>query len=119
LILDDLGNPAPAKVGRALGVTERTVQRWLADEQAPRAATLALFWLTRWGSDAVTVDARNMASMYASQVAGLRAEIDRLRHELARVVHLADFGTANAPVLDLLPVPEARPPAPRLQLVVA
>lgn len=116
-MLDDLGNPKPAELARALGVTPRTVFRWLAEpDQTPRPVLLSLFWLTRWGMSAIDAEAVNAARLHAAMVAGLRSELDRLRAELARVVAAGDFGCANdytaeplrvgrAQVLQFLPRP--------------
>lgn len=96
LMIEDLGNPKPAELARALGVTKRTVFRWLsAPDDVPRPVLLSLFWLTRWGMSAVDAEAMNSARLHAGMVAGLRLEIDRLRAELARVVAAGDFGCAN------------------------
>jgi len=61
VILDALGNPSTDKVARALDVSPSTVRRWIAAGEAPRAAMLALFWLTPWGHSQVDADAFNDA----------------------------------------------------------
>jgi hypothetical protein len=95
VLLDDLGNPSPAAVARALDVSTRTVQRWMATDEAPRAALLALFYVTRWGQSAVHCQAHNDAVM-AHQVADLAQRQNvALRVELARVLRLARFDCAN------------------------
>lgn len=96
-MLADLGNPGAAALGRALGVTDRTARRWLADGNAPRPALLALFWLTRWGQSAVACEAHNAAVMHAGMVGCLQREIASLRRELGRVLALGEFGSANSP----------------------
>lgn len=95
-LLEDLGRPSPAELAKALGVTPRTVFRWLAAPEAvPRPVLLALFWLTRWGLSEVDAEAVNSARMHAAMADALRDDLERLRRELARVVAAGDFGCAN------------------------
>lgn len=97
LLLSDLGNPEPAAVAQALGLTARTVTRWGVAGDAPLAARLALFWVTRWGQSAVDAAAVNDARMYAGLALCLRGERDALRARVAHLELLSDFGCANAP----------------------
>lgn len=62
-MLADIGSPAPAAVAAALGVSPRTVRRWLATGQAPRAAALAVFSITRWGLSLVESEAQRRAQL--------------------------------------------------------
>ena len=120
MMLEDLGNPHPHDLARALGVTTRTVYRWLADpDHTPRAALLALFWATRWGQSQVDAEAVRSAQLHAAMASALRAEIERLRAELARVLQAADFGCANDMTLDALPRPSAQVLAFRPRLTSA
>lgn len=114
LILDDLANPPAAAIGRALEVHPRTVQRWLELDAAPRPALLALWWLTRWGQSTVDAEAVRACDLAESRAVLLDREVAALRHELARVLALADTGAANDCTLlaGLLP-------HQRLQLVTA
>lgn len=102
-ILDDLGRPAPRLIAKALGVTPATVTRWIRNDSAPRPVLLSLFWLTRWGMSLVDAEAVNAARLHAGMSACLRAEVDRLQRELARVVAAGDFGCANDVTLAPLP----------------
>lgn len=52
-MLDDIGRPSDLDLSRRLGVHPRTVRRWRRADAAPRPVLLALFWVTRWGVDAV------------------------------------------------------------------
>lgn len=97
LIIDDIGSPGTAQIGRAIGVPATQVAQWIARDAAPRPAMLALYWLTRWGQSAVNVEAFNDARRFAGLADCQRRELQQLRAELARVVNLADFGCANAP----------------------
>lgn len=99
-MLADLGNPPASALARALGVTDRTARRWVADEHAPRPVLLALFWITRWGQSEVACEAHNSAVMHAGMVGCLQREIKALRRELARVVGLGEFGCANSPSIE-------------------
>lgn len=99
-ILDDLGNPHPAAVAKVLGLGARTVYRYNRDGQAPRHVCLALFWLTRWGRSEVHCQAVNDCQLATAHAAALEREVRRLRTELARVLAVADFGSANEPLQD-------------------
>ena len=103
-MLDDIGNPSARELARALDVTPRTVERWRSAGHAPRAAMLAIFWLTRWGMSAVHCEAHNAAVLHAGMSACLKRETERLSAEvqtlnakLARLGRIADFGSANDP----------------------
>lgn len=108
-MLDDLANPPARAVARALGVTERTLRRWRADDQAPRAVMLALYWLTRWGQSEAHTEAHNAAVLHAGYARALRDEVARLSAELARVLALRDCGAANAPSLAVRPLAQVLP----------
>jgi hypothetical protein len=96
VIVDDLCT-SPAAIGRALGVSERTVRRWIAEGDAPRAASLALFWVTRWGSSALDAELHNAAVMHAGMARCLADELASLRREIARLMALGGHGSANDP----------------------
>ena len=98
-MLSDLGHPRPADLARALRVSERTIQRWCRDDQAPHCAGLAVFWVTRWGRDLADCEAHNLALLRADEAAIARADAARVRRELARVLAVADFGCANEPII--------------------
>ena len=98
-ILDNLGNPAPPVLARAMGVSEPTARRWIRQGHAPRPVLLALFWLTSWGMSAVDAEITNRCQLTAGMVSGLACENERLRAELARVVAAGDFGCANDPTV--------------------
>lgn len=97
-MLDDMGAPKPSAIARGLGVSERTVQRWLAKESAPRPVMLALYWVTRWGRADVDCRATNDAITMASVVRVLETENRNLRAALETVVSLREHGSANDPV---------------------
>jgi hypothetical protein len=98
VVLADIGNPTPAAIAAVLDLDERTVRRWIQADKMPRPAHLALFWLTRWGRSIVDTSATNDARLYAGLARSRLDEIEHLRHQLARVVAIADFGSANDPI---------------------
>ena len=98
-ILEDLGHPPVRRVARVLGLSERSVYRYTQAGDAPRVAMLALFWLTRWGRNAVHTQATNDALQACNYVQLLRADVVRLEGELAHVLALADTGAANAALI--------------------
>jgi len=75
LMLHDIGNPHPAALGHALGVSRRTVYHWLAHDCAPRPALLSVFWLTRWGAQWLDADLYNLARDHAAMNEALRREL--------------------------------------------
>ena len=97
MMLAGMANPKPRELARALGVTERTVRRWLCADHAPRTVMLALFWLTRWGQSAVDCHTHNSATLSAAVAANLRHEVETLNAKVARLARLGDFGAANDP----------------------
>ena len=98
-ILDDLGRPPPARIAKALGIGERTVYRYNRDGQAPRACTLALFWLTRWGRGIIDAQAVNDARLAVGYFEALRRQVAELERENARLLALGHSGAANDPTL--------------------
>lgn len=97
-ILADLGDPHPAAVAKLLGLGARTVYRYNRDGQAPRAVCLALFWLTRWGRSEIHAQAVNDCQLAVAYANAMELEVRRLRTELARVLAVGDFGSANEPL---------------------
>lgn len=108
-MVGDIGNPKPAVLAKALGVSPRTVHRWLqAEEAAPRCALLAIFWLTRWGMSLAYCEAHNLAQMHAGMAACTRQQLEQARAAHAAIVtelearlellgRIGDFGAANDP----------------------
>lgn len=109
MMLADIGNPTPAQLAKALGVSRASVYRWMRAEQAPRAVMLALFWLTRWGMSQVDCEAVNTAALHIGMGRALRSRIEALEADLARLGRLADFGSANDP-LPSVPTNPIAPP---------
>lgn len=98
-ILADLA-VTPAQVAKYLDVTERSVWRWLADENAPRSALLALWHLTPNGLQTVAVDVGNALAIERGLTNAHKSAHERETGRLARLVAIADTGAANDPLLD-------------------
>ena len=98
VILNDLGNPPPKRVARVLGLGLRTIYRYNRTGRAPRAACMALFWLTRWGRSQVYTQAVNDCQAAVGYAEALERENQRLNSELARVLAIGEFGSANDPI---------------------
>lgn len=88
----------PAQVARHLGVSARTLARWRAADQAPRAVMLALFFESRWGLSAVNAHAVNDSRIAYGLVGALERENATLRARIARLDRLGGFGSANGPL---------------------
>lgn len=104
LMLADLGNPAPAELARTLGVSLASARRWVREDQAPRVAMLALFWLTRWGRSQVDCHAVNDARMLAQLARSQADQLAAAQAEVARLLSIGDFGSANAPTINAPPM---------------
>lgn len=97
-MLEDIGNPPPREIAKALKVTERSVRRWLAAKKAPHPAMLAIFWLTRWGMSEIEAAAHNAAIGSAGLARSLQDELDQVKVTLARISKIGDFGSSNDPM---------------------
>lgn len=97
VMLEALGRPHPQELARALGVGERTVRRWISENDAPRPVLLSLFWLTHWGAQWLDADTHNLLlhHMRAGELATKEAE--RLRRDLAALAAFVDARQAEAP----------------------
>lgn len=94
-------NPYPTKaLAKYLGVSERTLARWRAQEYAPRAIELALYWESFYGMQHVEADACNAARQSAAEAACWKRECDRLAGVVARLEADHDWGSANAPIFN-------------------
>lgn len=113
-MLDDIGRPSPANVARALGVSTRSVRRWIAADAAPVPVLAALFWLTRWGVSSVDAEAHNAATLAAGYVRALKDENAALRLDLGRALALAD-GAANVSSWRELPLAQVLPFRPSVR----
>lgn len=97
-LLDDL-NASASDAARFLDVSERTVWRWLRDENAPYAVLAALWHETPHGRYVTALDVGNELAL-ARSCARLEAErADRLQARLERLMVLSQghgwTGSAN------------------------
>jgi hypothetical protein len=97
-LLRDIGQPAPAVIARALGVTERTVYGWISKGEAPRPAALALFWETSYGRSEIECNAVNGERYARALVSGLERQKATLQARVAYLESVGTFGSANAPL---------------------
>lgn len=96
VMLQDLATP-PAVLARHLGISTRTLQRYQAEEQAPRAVMLAMFWETRWGRSASDAEAANWAALHYRRAEIAERQIVALRRQVERLAQL-ELGCANGPI---------------------
>lgn len=103
-LMEDLGHPKPELVARALGVGRSTVYRWHSGTRPPRVATLAVFWLTRWGRSEIDVRATNDALLSLQLARSLTDELAALRKAGAQrstsrkaITDLCVVGTETSP----------------------
>jgi hypothetical protein len=98
-LLDDL-HATPAQVAKFLHVTERSVFRWLADGSAPYAVLACLWFESPRGREVVACDVGNLLTItrHGAQIA--HGAADNAVRRLARVLAIADTGSANDPLID-------------------
>lgn len=97
-LLDDLLTSDHRKIAAHLGVTLKTLERWIVTDDAPRAALLALFYESRWGYSLMETTAYN-GHMYERRLRqSLERENAMLRTRIARLETTGDFGAANEPL---------------------
>ena len=81
----------PKRIARHLGVSLRSLQRWRASGNAPRAVYLALWFESRWGMSELHADVLNEAQHARAWVASLERECERLR----KVIHAYENAEAQ------------------------
>lgn len=99
VLLDDLFTRDPHAIAAHLGISPKTLNRWKAADEAPRAALLALFYESRWGYSLLETTAHNGHALAVRQVQGLERENAMLRTRIARLERIGQFGAANAPLV--------------------
>lgn len=90
-------NAKPADIAKALDVSQSSVYRWLELGQGPRPAALALYWLTTWGQDELSVEQHNRAEVYQGLAEALQRHIVTLESEVQRLSQIGHYGSANDP----------------------
>ncbi|WCM95711.1 helix-turn-helix domain-containing protein [Acidovorax sp. GBBC 1281] len=94
-LLPVLGDPTPAEVAAYLDVSERTVYHWRAQDRAPRAALLALFWESSYGLSALDAELFNTAMVFKRLSESQGLEMANLQARITRLERIGDFGCAN------------------------
>ncbi|MCV2361707.1 hypothetical protein LNV08_22325 [Paucibacter sp. TC2R-5] len=94
-MLDNIGNPSPKALAKALGVCISDMQTWIETDCAPRPVLLALFWLTVWAQSSVDAESINISRLHVSIAVSLRTELAGIKHELARILTHGNFGAAT------------------------
>lgn len=92
IFVSELGGPK--KVWKYLGVHERTIWRWLANDDVPRSAVLALYWETKYGRSTVFADQVNEIRTLYRKVCLLQEELNKAEKMVADARRL-NTGTAN------------------------
>ncbi|MDR6859835.1 hypothetical protein [Variovorax guangxiensis] len=95
-LLADQTEP-PRHIARHLGVSLRTLQRYAASGNAPRAVYLALWFESSWGLGTLHAQAVNEAQHARCWVASLERECERLRGVIRAYEQAQAQPAANAP----------------------
>ncbi|PUA98528.1 hypothetical protein C8C99_3404 [Acidovorax sp. 107] len=100
MFIDELGGVQ--RVRKHLGVTERTVYRWLSEGRPPRAAVLALFWESQYGRSQIFTEQVNEIRLLYRQVCILQDQYQKAKDIITglRAMHA---GSANEPLFEELP----------------
>ncbi|MCZ8093198.1 MAG: hypothetical protein O9331_06895 [Acidovorax sp.] len=100
MFIDELGGIK--RVHKYLGVTERSINRWLTTGRAPRAAVLALYWESKWGRSQIFTDQVNEIRLLYQQVCILQEQYQKAKDIITglRAMHA---GSANEPLFAELP----------------
>lgn len=103
IVLDGLLTSDHAAIARQLDVSPATFRRWIATDNAPRAAVLALFYESRWGYSLLESTAYNGRMWAEARARSLERENRALRRRIERLEALGSadgFGAASAPHLE-------------------
>lgn len=93
-LLADL-HATPLEVAKHLQVSERTVWRWLKEENAPFAVLAALWHETPRGRETGALDVGNALVIERGLARSLQGLADGRAAQLARLVAISDTGAAN------------------------
>lgn len=88
----------PAMLAHHLDVSERTVLRWLADNSAPKAVLLALWYETPEGRSNAASHCEYEAVTLRGLVRATQEAADVQEKQLARLLAISDTGAANDPI---------------------
>lgn len=105
-ILANLGNPGLDKLSTALGVSTKTVKRYI-EHGAPRPVLLSLWSLTSWGHHSLDAELFNAAQLAQLKAAALERRVIQLERQIAKLCRIGQFAAANDPTAEAaLPTPE-------------
>ena len=104
-LLEGLATRDHKAIAKHLDVTEKTLQRYIREDRAPKPVMLALYFETHHAVRDLHTDAFNDARREANSRAMADSTIRDLRARIAYLEGLAAFGSANDPTMR----PESRP----------
>jgi hypothetical protein len=103
IMIDDI--PTDKKqIARHLGITLRSLNRYIRAEGAPRAIMLALFWETKWGRSAADTEAANYGAIYYRKAMGLERTNQKLRQQIVTLeteLTNSNYSAANSPFFQI------------------
>lgn len=101
VLLGEFFSPSAANLAAAFGVSRSTAHRWISTDRAPRAVLMALYLAApRYGgreAAAHVLHAQEGQRLALALAESVRRELTSTRRELARVVSVGEFGSANSP----------------------
>lgn len=92
----------PKLVAKFLDVTDRTVWRWLAEENVPRMAVLALYWETSYGKSLIDTDQVNEIRLLYQRINILNSQFRRMK-DIVTGLRKMHTGSANEAFFDDIP----------------
>lgn len=90
-------------LSKVLDVNERTVRRWLSNDDAPRAVLMALWHESPEGRYATHLDIGNELTIYHGLAGAHERAAQDARAKLERLASIGDFGCANDPMMGAPP----------------
>lgn len=95
-LVQEIGSPKPAALAKALGVSTRTIARWMKGK-APRTARLSLWWMSHQGHSEWDAEMANRTELVHAtndalwrEVRALRAAVGQREHERHRAMPRSD-----------------------------
>lgn len=82
-----------------LGVSQRTIQRWLSQEKVPKYAALALFWESRYGRSVIDSDHQYEIYLTDLRIKMLERQLVKAKDIIIGLRQM-NYGTANEPLFD-------------------
>jgi hypothetical protein len=100
-----VGQIGEERACKILDIHRTTLNRYLAEKtRVPKPCVLALYWESNWGRAVIDSDHRTEIQLLYQKIHFLRMENKRLVKAIDEMEIIADFGTANAPILEARPV---------------